>query len=195
MMIHCTIDELLAIREGEGSQGALRHLDECEECCEELERLHQRVAKLKALPALTPPRDRWDVVRGQVMAERAQRRRKFGGWLTVAAAASVALTMGVGRLVAPAAQGPDPLAELVTEAQMLEEALRDMRPGRRVISGRVAGAMAALEDRLSLLEFQFAEARQRQASRERLIILWQERVDLMDALVNVQTSPVILMGF
>jgi hypothetical protein len=52
-----------------------------------------------------------------------------------------------------------------------------------------------LEDRLSLLEFQFTEARQRQDSRERMIILWQQRVVLMDALVNVRTSPVILMGF
>ena len=195
MMIHCTIDELLAIRAGEGSQGALSHLDECDECCDELELLHQRVAKLKALPAVVPPRDRWDAVRGQIMAERDQRRRKFAGWLTVAAAASVALTMGVGRLVVPAVQEPDPLAELVTEAQMLEGALRDLRPERRVINGRVAGAVAALEDRLLLLEFQFTEARQRRDSRERMIILWQERVDLMDALVNVRTSPVILMGF
>ncbi|MCH7683110.1 MAG: hypothetical protein IIB35_05230 [Gemmatimonadetes bacterium] len=195
MLIHCTMDELLAIRDGQGSQGALRHLDECDECCNELELLHQRVAALKALPSLRPPRDRWSVVRDEVLARRARARRRFGGWLTAAAAASVALAIGLGGLVTPAAQEPDPLAELVSEAQMLERALRTMRPETRVLTGRMAGAVAALEDRLELLDVRFEQARVQRLSRERVIVLWQERVGLMDALVNVHARPVILIGF
>ncbi len=195
MLIHCTMDELLAIRDGQGSQGALRHLDECDECCNELELLHQRVAALKALPSLRPPRDRWSVVRDEVLAQRARARRRFGGWLTAAAAASVALAIGLGGLVTPAAQEPDPLAELVSEAQMLERALRTMRPETRVLTGRIAGAVAALEDRLELLDVRFEQARVRRLSREKVIVLWQERVGLMDALVNVHARPVILIGF
>ena len=195
MLIHCTMDELLAIRDGQGSQGALRHLDECDECCNELELLHQRVAALKALPSLRPPRDRWSVVRDEVLAQRARTRRRFGGWLTAAAAASVALAIGLGGLVTPAAQEPDPLAELVSEAQMLERALRTMRPETRVLTGRIAGAVAALEDRLELLDVRFEQARMQRLSREKVIVLWQERVGLMDALVNVHGRPVILIGF
>lgn len=195
MLIHCTMDELLAIRDGQGSQGALRHLDECDECCNELELLHQRVAALKALPSLRPPRDRWSVVRDEVLAQRARTRRRFGGWLTAAAAASVALAIGLGGLVTPAAQEPDPLAELVSEAQMLERALRTMRPETRVLTGRIAGAVAALEDRLELLDVRFERARVQRLSREKVIVLWQERVGLMDALVNVHARPVILIGF
>ncbi|MCH8254637.1 MAG: hypothetical protein IID06_04745 [Gemmatimonadetes bacterium] len=195
MLIHCTMDELLAIRDGQGSQGALRHLDECDECCNELELLHQRVAALKALPSLRPPRDRWSVVRDEVLARRARARRRFGGWLTAAAAASVALAIGLGGLVTPAVQEPDPLAELVSEAQMLERALRTMRPETRVLTGRIAGAVAALEDRLELLDVRFERARVQRLSRERVIVLWQERVGLMDALVNVHARPVILIGF
>ena len=195
MLIHCTMDELLAIRDGQGSQGALRHLDECDECCNELELLHQRVAALKALPSLRPPRDRWSVVRDEVLARRARARRRFGGWLTAAAAASVALAIGLGGLVTPAVQEPDPLAELVSEAQMLERALRTMRPETRVLTGRIAGAVAALEDRLELLDLRFEQARVQRLSRERVIVLWQERVGLMDALVNVHARPVILIGF
>lgn len=195
MLIHCTMDELLAIRDGQGSQGALRHLDECDECCQELELLHQRVAALKALPSLRPPRDRWSVVRDEVLAQRARTRRRFGGWLTAAAAASVALAVGLGGLVTPAAQEPDPLAELVSEAQMLERALRTMRPETRVLTGRIAGAVAALEDRLGLLDVRFKQARVQRLSREKVMVLWQERVDLMDALVNVHARPVILIGF
>ncbi len=195
MLIHCTMDELLAIRDGQGSQGALRHLDECDECCNELELLHQRVAALKALPSLRPPRDRWSVVRDEVLARRARTRRRFGGWLTAAAAASVALAIGLGDLVTPAVQEPDPLAELVSEAQLLERALRTMRPETRVLTGRMAGAVAALEDRLELLDLRFEQARVQRLSRERVIVLWQERVGLMDLLVNVHARPVILIGF
>ena len=195
MLIHCTMDELLAIRDGQGSQGALRHLDECDECCNELELLHQRVAALKALPSLRPPRDRWSVVRDEVLARRARTRRRFGGWLTAAAAASVALAIGLGDLVTPAAQEPDPLAELVSEAQLLERALRTMRPETRVLTGRMAGAVAAVEDRLELLDLRFEQARVQRLSRERVIVLWQERVGLMDLLVNVHARPVILIGF
>ena len=195
MLIHCTMDEVLAIRDGQGSQAALRHLDECDECCHELELLHQRVAALKALPSINPPRDRWSAVRGQVMGERAQARRRFGGWLAAAAAASVALAIGSGGLVTPAAQEPDALAELVSEAQMLEQALRNMRPETRVLNGRTLGAVAALEDRLELLDVLFEEARLRRLPRDRVVILWRERVDLMDALVNVQVRPVTLIGF
>lgn len=195
MLIHCTMDELLAIRDGQGSQGALRHLDECDECCHELELLHQRVAALKALPSLRSPRDRWSVVRDEVLAQRARARRRFGGWLTAAAVASVALAVGLGGLVTPAVQEQDPLAELVSEAQMLERALRTMRPETRVLTGRIASAVAALEDRLELLDLRFEQARVQRLSKERVIVLWQERVGLMDLLVNVQARPVILIGF
>ena len=155
MLMHCTMEELLAIRDGQGSQGALRHLDECDECCDELELLHQRVAALKALPIVRPPRDRWSVVRDEVLAERARARRRFGGWLTAAAAASVALAIGLGGVVMPAAQG----------------------------------------HRLELLDVRFEEARIRRLPRMRLVVLWQERIDLMDALVNVHARPVTLIGF
>jgi anti-sigma factor RsiW len=195
MLMHCTMEELLAIRDGQGSQAALRHLDECDECCHELELLHQRVAALKALPSLSAPRDRWSVVRDEVLAERGRSRRRFGGWLTAAAAASVALAIGVGGMVMPAAQEPDPLAALVSEAQGLEDALRSLRPETRVINGRTAGAVAALEDRLVLLDVRFEEARIRRLPRERMVVLWQERIDLMDALVNVHVRPVTLIGF
>lgn len=195
MLIHCTMDELLAIRDGEGSQAASRHLDECDECSHELNLLHQRVAALKTMPTLNPPRDRWSVVRDEVLAGRAKKRRQFVGWLGAAAAASVMLTLGVGQLVVPAAREPDPLAELVNEAQSLEQALRVFRPESRVMSGRVATAVAALEDRLFALEVRLGRAQQRRASREQVIRLWEERVGLMGALVEVRRAPVTYVGF
>ncbi len=195
MLIHCTMDELLAIRDGEGSQAASRHLDECDACSHELDLLHQRVATLKTMPTMSAPRDRWSVVRDEVLAGRAKKRRQLVAWLGAAAPPSVMLTLGVGQLVVPAAREPDPLAELVNEAQSLEQALRVFRPESRVMNGRVATAVAALEDRLFALEVRFGRAQQRRASREQFIRLWEERVGLIGALVEVHRAPVTYVGF
>ena len=85
--MHCTIEDLVALRDGEGSVWARRHVEECAECQAERERLYQRVARLKALPALRPPRDRWSAIRDTVVAERKQKRQRWlGRGLAVAAA-------------------------------------------------------------------------------------------------------------
>ncbi|MGH7531375.1 MAG: hypothetical protein ACREMN_13400, partial [Gemmatimonadales bacterium] len=74
-MTHCTMADLLALRDGEGSVGARQHVSGCPACQAELDALYQRVAGLKALPALRPARDRWPAVRAEVRAERERRRR------------------------------------------------------------------------------------------------------------------------
>ena len=63
MLRHCTIEELLELRDGEGSAAARSHMNSCEACRTELDRLHQRVAALKSLPSFAAPRDRWPIVR------------------------------------------------------------------------------------------------------------------------------------
>src|SRR5712692_1133119 len=87
--MHCTMDDLVAVRDGEGSAQVRRHLEDCAACRAELDALYQRVAQLKALPALRPPRDRWDMVRAGLVATRRRRRRAWGT-VSLAAAAAVA---------------------------------------------------------------------------------------------------------
>ena len=87
-MMHCTMDDLVAVRDGEGSVWARRHVEECAACRGEMDALYQRVAQLKALPALRPPRDRWQAVRDTIVAERTQRRR---GWTRAGLALAAAL--------------------------------------------------------------------------------------------------------
>src|SRR2546423_13970115 len=88
-MMHCTMDDLLALRAGEASGWARSHAEACPTCRAELDALYQRVAQLKALPARRPARDRWPAVREAVVAERRRRRERWGVW-SVAAAAAVA---------------------------------------------------------------------------------------------------------
>src|SRR2546425_12071391 len=79
-MMHCTMDDLLALRAGEGSAWARQHAAGCAVCRAELEALYQRVAQLKALPVRRPARDRWPAGGGAGLAER--RRPPGGGGLS-----------------------------------------------------------------------------------------------------------------
>src|SRR5947207_13361338 len=88
-MMHCTMDDLLALAAREGSAWARQHAVGCAACRAELEALYQRVAQLKALPARRPARDRWPAVRDAVLAERRRRRERWGV-PGLAAAAAVA---------------------------------------------------------------------------------------------------------
>src|SRR5256886_17208347 len=88
-MMHCTMDDRLALGGGEASAWARSHGEGCAECRAELDALYQRIAQLKALPARRPARDRWPVVRDAVLVERSRRRSRWGAW-SMAAAATVA---------------------------------------------------------------------------------------------------------
>ena len=72
-MMHCTMEDLGALRAGEASVWARRHITTCATCQAELEGLYQRIAQLKALPALRPPRDGWPAIKAVVRAERSRK--------------------------------------------------------------------------------------------------------------------------
>src|SRR2546430_15302284 len=93
-MMHCTMEDLLALQAGEGTTWARRHLEACAACRADVEALYQRVARLKALPARRPARDRWPAVRAAALAERRRRRNRWGLW-SLAAAAAVAGLLGL----------------------------------------------------------------------------------------------------
>src|SRR2546428_10612220 len=107
-MMHCTMDDLLALRAGEGSAWARQHAAGCAVCRAELEALYQRIAALKALPVRRPARDRWPAVRDTLRAEeRRRQRRRWGAW-TLSAAAGIALLL----LIRPGPGGRRDAAEL-----------------------------------------------------------------------------------
>ncbi|HXV86379.1 MAG TPA: hypothetical protein VD793_06755, partial [Gemmatimonadales bacterium] len=169
------MDDLIALRDGEGSVQAQRHLDDCEACRHEFDLLHQRVAALRALAALRPPRDRWSGVRDAVEQQRRHRRRARAGWASLAAAAALALMVAVQvrpRSSVPSASAAD-LRQLIQQSQDLESALRTYDPTSRVLNGRAAGAVAELEDRIAVIDLGLSEAQSRNASRDEMMTLWR----------------------
>lgn len=205
-MTHLTMEQLLDLRDGAtepGTAAAQDHLTQCEHCQAELDRLHQRAARLKALSTLKPPRDRWPAVRAQVMAER-RRRLAWRGVGSLALAASIALMVFFrppvpGPTEVPAPASPDPqvqLEEAMLQSRLLEQALAEYEPERRVTDGYTARVVAELEDRISALDqqLQVTELTPDPSADQQLLQLWRQRVGLMDALVSVHLTRASRVG-
>lgn len=192
-MTHCTMDQLVALRDGEGSSWSQRHIDECDACQVELDALHQRVAALRALPARRPSRDRWPVVRDLLAAERrAGRRRMVARWGALAAAATIIGVMVIRGLgpAAPAAYASD-IARAKEASAALEERLATWDGPGRVMSGREAAIAAELEDRIAVIDGALPET----AHEAELLQLWQQRVELMQQLYTVRITRAAYVAF
>jgi hypothetical protein len=193
-MMHCTMDDLLALRAGEASVWARRHVEDCAACRAELDGLYQRVAQLKALPALRPPRDRWSVVRDAARVERVRRRRTWGGWGLAAAAALAGVLLvpqfgTSGKLYAELSQAKE-------QSATLEDQLQNYDVDGRVLTGRTAARVAELEDRIAVIDGDLSRQGDAKAQVQdaELVKLWQQRVDLMRQLVNARSIRTRYVG-
>lgn len=193
-MMHCTMDDLLALRAGEASVWARRHVVDCAACRAELESLYQRVAQLKALPALNPPRDRWSIVRTAARSERNRRRRTWGGWGLAAAAALTGALLVPGIFSNGTLQAELSVAK--NQSATLEDQLQSYDVDGRVLTGGMAAKVAELEDRIAVVDGDLARkgTLKPQAQDAELVQLWKQRVDLMRQLVNVRVSTARYVG-
>jgi hypothetical protein len=190
---HLSMDALLALREPgtePGTATAREHLNHCPHCQLELDRLHQRVARLKALPSLRPGRDRWPETHARVRAERKQRRTRVIGMTGLAAAASVAIVLATGQVTPLPQTSAHELQQVMVRSQALETALSEFNPEGRVIDGRTAQMAQELEDRIARVDraLEATELSPEQGHDQDLLSLWRERVGLLDALVDVHLT-------
>jgi len=191
-MMHCTMEDLGALQAGEASVWARRHITTCVTCQAELEGLYQRIAQLKALPALRPPRDRWPAVKSALRSQRSRRRRTWGAWTgSLAAAATIAAIL----LIQPAGQGKlnAELSHVKRQSATLEDSLQQYDIDGRVLSGHAAAVVADLEDRISVLDGTLSQ-REQSAQDAELVKLWQERVGLMRELMNARATRARYVG-
>jgi hypothetical protein len=188
------MDDLLALRAGEASVWARRHVEDCAVCRAELDGLYQRVAQLKALPALRPPRDRWSVVRDAARVVRVRRRRTWSVW-SLAAAAALAGVLLVPRFGSRGTLHAE-LSQAKEQSATLEDQLQRYDVDGRVLSGRTAARVAELEDRIAVIDGDLAgrSGVKAQAQDAELVKLWQQRVDLMRQLVNARAIRTRYVG-
>jgi len=193
-MTHLSMAELVALREpasAPGTAAAREHLAGCAGCQVELERLHQRAARLKALPSLRPARDQWPAVHARLAAERRRRRHQWLGISGLALAASVALALVVPDLVRPKRlDASTEISEVMARSHDLERALDSYNPDSRVTDGLTARVAGELEDRIGTIDRQLemAQMLDPREGQPELLRLWRERVGLLDALVDVHVT-------
>lgn len=192
-MTHCTMEDLLDLRAGEGSVAARRHVAECAACEAELDALHQRVAQLKALPPRRPSRDRWPAVRDVLAAERRLHRRRIAWRVAGLAAAAGLFGIIVLRGVGPgaAAAYADDIAEAKEQSAVIEQRLGEHDVSGGVMSGQEAALAADLEDRIAVIDGALTQT----AREAELLTLWQRRVDLMEQLYEVRVSRAAYVAF
>ena len=194
--MHLSLEHLLAVRDGEATADAAGHAASCPECGAEIERLRTIQRGLAALPEDRPEQDFWPGVRAALAAHANRRHWLAAGWAATILAAAFTLTIGVrGGLEAwHEAKLSRETRELVAASQQLEQQLRTYGSAGRVVSGRTAGTIVQIEDRIALVDAQLSRAGSDRVPSQDVLSLWQERVRLLDALVSVQTSRTAYVG-
>jgi len=200
MSAHLTMEQLIALRDDDrsepGNAEALQHFGGCEGCQRELDRLHQRTARLRALPALAPASNEFPAVRQRITVARRVRSRAAAS-IGLAIAATAVFTVITRDIVHPPRLDAEQLLQReVTQSQLLEQKLYAWNPDRRVIDGRMAAVVAKLENRIADLDAKIADASRLDAKVrvQSQLKLWQQRVGLMNALVDVHLTNASNVG-
>ena len=201
-MTHLTMEQLLALREPgkePGVQGWRDHATACELCRAELDRMDQRVARLRALPTLAPARNRFAEIRARTAADRRRRRLVVASLTGLGLAASVAFAVVLAPRapVAPTVSEQQELDDIIARSQSLEGAIEAYNPEQRVTDGRTAVVAASLEDRLARIDrqLQMVDYLDQKVRQQEALRLWRERVGLLNALVDVHATRARAVGF
>jgi hypothetical protein len=192
--------QLVALREPgrePGDADAQRHLDGCDLCRAEFDRMHQRVARLKALPTLKPARSQWPVVARKLQVRKQHRAVRWAGLGGLAAAAGVAFVLGVRSSQQVDATEQMALSEAMDRSQKLEQVIQSYNPEARVTDGRTIRMANQLEKQIASVDQQLevAQLARGSARDEALLRLWRQRVGLLDALVDVHVTRATAVGF
>ena len=157
MTTHLSMEQLLAVRDGDRSEpvlaGAHRHLADCATCQAELNRLHQRTARLRALATMTPGRDQFPAVKARLHWEQSHTRQRRLATLGLSIAACFLIAV-VGRhlMAPPTLDAEQQLETAMSNSQLLEQRLRDWKPDSRVLDGATAEVVMQLEDKIAALD-------------------------------------------
>ena len=102
-------------------------------------------------------------------------------------------------VTAVGASGPDRVAatytSLTSESARLERLLNDISYRPRLVNAGTATTISGLEDRIGQVDEVLMYASMNGLQQEQTVALWQERVDLMNALLQVRYAEARRFGF
>lgn len=190
--MHPKLNELLALRDGDGAADTARHVEQCENCRTELEELRATARALNDLPSFGAPDEAWPGIRRRIVAHRRRATRlRFGlvaASLVAVAAVTLVVRFGVvdNDPIPPGIGEPRVAVEHLSSASReLELVLQDPSLQSRVLSPGRAAMIVELEDRIALVDIALAQHTEQEPD-GRAVVLWSDRVELLDALVTAR---------
>ncbi len=194
--MHPRDEELIALRDGEATREVKIHAASCPECSAELDRLRRTTQALRDLPPVRPPFDAWPALRDQIQKPSwsLQAGAVWAALLLVLLSASFLI---LRREASPPADPvkameqqalKEKIEPLKAQSRTLEGVLSAYRKRSQVLSGRTAGTIAYLEDGLAIVDLQLGLLRAEDTEPEKLYRLWQERVRLLNTLVELNAT-------
>jgi hypothetical protein len=209
--MHASIEQLIGLRDEEPvAVEVQQHVRACTQCAAALNGLLAARERLGDLADPVPPPDAWQRI---VMAsERSARRRRWlpvAGMGVAAAAAAVAVLLMNLHLAQPRGQAdlavtpavaakPADVNQLMAQSRYLERAVLklDDHADHMVVSAGTASTIAALEDRIALVDYEINSASGSGVSKDdpHVAQLWKQRVDLLQSLAAVRYAQVADAG-
>lgn len=197
--MHPSIDELLALRDGDTVPEVEQHVARCYDCGVRLDQLGKTSQALRELHRLEAPENVWSVISDELDRRRTLRWKWRGA---AAAAVMLALLAGAGVGLAPRSERAS-VGEIKTDQQLrdLMEASRTLelvvhaRSHRSpVLKPSEAARIVVLEDRIAAIDAALSAAAPVQ-SPSREMALWSGRVELLDELVLARGGAPARGGF
>ncbi|HET7650094.1 MAG TPA: hypothetical protein VFL15_05285 [Gammaproteobacteria bacterium] len=203
--MHATTEQLTALRDGEPVAAEVQsHVCDCRECSSALDALAELRRQLGTLPEFALPEQAFEKIR-QRMAQGERTLRKRNNWLRAASVAMVAsVVVAVTLAMFPQAARPpvgiasagtapsESVPQLITQSRYLENAVLSLNSDadHLMISAGTAATVAALEDRIALIDYEINKASVDPRQQSRLSQLWQQRVSLLQSLAAVRYAQV-----
>ncbi|MGH8284053.1 MAG: hypothetical protein ACRESE_09450 [Gammaproteobacteria bacterium] len=204
--MHASLERLISLRDGEPiAADVVGHVRDCAECDAVMHSLSDLHGKLRAMPGFSAPADSWQRILLRLDAQAETMHRRF--WIPAAGIGLAASLAVVLVLVTLSVHRPDTnatvtfathlrdvrsLTQLQSQSQYLENAVLSMNADtdHRVVNAGTAAMVAALEDRIALIDYAINQTGVSPQPHAELAQLWQQRVDLLQSLTAVRYAQV-----
>lgn len=211
--MHASLEQLMSLRDEEPvALEVQEHVRGCEQCARVLNGLAAMQEQISRLTDPLPPTGAWERINATGEARRATRRRWFtAAGVGLAASLGAALVLvdsglhiGADSATAPSTvtgavattNSPADVTQLQAQSQYLERAVLDLNGNAESmpVSADTASTVAALEDRIALVDYEIGSASARGSNNPDLASLWKQRVDLLQSLAAVRYAQVADRG-
>ena len=208
--MHASLEQLMSLRDEEPVALTVQeHVRGCEACARVLNELAAAQESLVRLVDPLPPPAAWNRITAAAEEHAAPRRRWFaaaGVALAASVAAAVVLVNPALRTasingartttVASTTAAPTDINQLQAESRYFERAVLSLNGNTEgmPMSADTASTVAALEDRIALVDYEINSAPTRKTGNPDLTLLWKQRVDLLQSLAAVRYAQVADRG-